>query len=132
MASSRATWASSWWATTFTGPLVVSMCTSASRSRRCSGPCSIRTDWVLACGTMSRWWVIQPCSHDLSEREIDVLRMLARGRSNVEIAGDLFISEATVKTHLTRILSKMGARDRLQAVIAAYEMGFVEPGGAAE
>ena len=70
--------------------------------------------------------------HDLSEREIDVLRMLARGRSNVEIAGDLFISEATVKTHLTRILSKMGARDRLQAVIAAYEMGFVEPGGAAE
>ena len=61
-ASSRATCASSWWATTFTGPLGVSMCTSASRSRRCSGPCTIRTDWVLACGTMSRWWIIQPCS----------------------------------------------------------------------
>jgi DNA-binding NarL/FixJ family response regulator len=66
--------------------------------------------------------------HDLTEREVDVLRMLARGRSNAEIAGDLFLSEATVKTHLTRVLSKLGVRDRLQAVIVAYEMGFIEPG----
>lgn len=64
----------------------------------------------------------------LSERELDVLRMLARGRSNAEIGRDLFISEATVKTHLTRVLTKLGVRDRLQAVIRAYEVGLVEPG----
>jgi len=64
----------------------------------------------------------------LSERELDVLRMLASGRSNAEIGSALYISETTVKTHLTRVLTKLGARDRLQAVIAAYELGFVEPG----
>jgi DNA-binding NarL/FixJ family response regulator len=63
----------------------------------------------------------------LSERELEVLRMLARGRSNAEIGRDLFISEATVKTHLTRVLTKLGVRDRLQAVIRAYEVGLVEP-----
>jgi DNA-binding NarL/FixJ family response regulator len=66
--------------------------------------------------------------HSLSQREVEVLRMLARGRSNAEIARDLFISEATVKTHLTRVLTKLGVRDRLQAVITAYETGLVEPG----
>jgi len=63
----------------------------------------------------------------LSERELEVLRMLARGRSNAEIGRDLFISEATVKTHLTRVLTKLGVRDRLQAVIRAYEVGLIEP-----
>lgn len=64
----------------------------------------------------------------LSEREREVLALLARGRSNAEIGRALHISEPTVKTHITRLLSKLGARDRLQAVILAYELGFVEPG----
>jgi len=67
---------------------------------------------------------------ELSERELDVLGHLARGRSNAEIGRALHLSEATVKTHVTRLLGKLGARDRLQAVIAAYELGFVEPGRA--
>ena len=66
---------------------------------------------------------------ELSERELEVLGLLARGNSNAEIGQALFISEPTVKTHVTRVLSKLGARDRLQAVIVAYELGFVEPGG---
>lgn len=66
---------------------------------------------------------------ELSERELDVLRLLAAGRSNAEIGQQLFISEATVKTHVTRVLGKLGVRDRVQAVIAAYELGLVEPGG---
>lgn len=66
---------------------------------------------------------------EFSQRERDVLGLLACGRSNAEIGHELYISEATVKTHVTRVLAKLGARDRLQAVIAAYEMGFVDPGG---
>ena len=65
---------------------------------------------------------------DLSDRELDVLRLLARGRSNHEIARGLFISEATVKTHVGRIFSKLGVRDRAQAVVAAYESGLVQAG----
>ena len=65
---------------------------------------------------------------DLSEREQDVLRLLARGHSNREIADDLFVSAETVKTHVGSILLKLGVRDRTQAVIAAYETGFVVPG----
>jgi len=65
---------------------------------------------------------------ELSDREEEVLRLLAEGRSNAEIGRELFISEATVKTHVTRVLAKLGVRDRVQAVITAYELGFVEPG----
>ncbi|HMK11956.1 MAG TPA: response regulator transcription factor [Acidimicrobiales bacterium] len=75
-----------------------------------------------------------PTSHEaelarLTEREREVLTLIGKGSTNAEIATQLFLGEATVKTHVNRIFAKLGVRDRTQAVILAYESGLVRPGG---
>ncbi|MBE2314626.1 response regulator transcription factor [Solirubrobacter sp. CPCC 204708] len=68
---------------------------------------------------------------DLTEREREVWRLLAQGKSNAEMGNELFLSDATVKSHVTRLLSKLGVRSRVGAVVLAYESGLVRPGGRA-
>lgn len=64
----------------------------------------------------------------LTKRETDILREIGRGHSNTEIAAELFVSEATVRTHINRVFAKLGLRDRARAVVLAYESGLIRPG----
>jgi DNA-binding NarL/FixJ family response regulator len=72
--------------------------------------------------------IVPAALEELTERELEVLKLLARAQSNAEIAGELVVSEATVKSHVNRILTKLNLRDRAQAIVLAYESGLIEPG----
>jgi DNA-binding NarL/FixJ family response regulator len=80
--------------------------------------------WASARSGASREMLAQ-----LTDRELEVLKLVAKGWSNAEIATDLYISEATVKTHVSHLLNKLGLRDRVQAVVLAFEAGLVRPKG---
>ena len=73
---------------------------------------------------------IPAAAEELTERELEVARAVARGLSNVQIAGELYLGETTVKTHIANILAKLNLRDRVQIVVFAYESGIIRPGSA--
>jgi DNA-binding NarL/FixJ family response regulator len=96
---------------------------AASSSRTC-GPSNSQ----MRCAPSRRATPSSPALAQLTERKLDVLVLVARGLSNSEIASALFLTEATVKTHLTHILTKLDLCDRIQAVVLAYESGLIQPG----
>ncbi|MGW1052669.1 response regulator transcription factor [Streptomyces sp. NPDC001118] len=91
-------------------------------------PAAQRTLLAAATGTPAPAAPAGSAPSDLTAREADVLRLIAEGRSNREIARQLVVSEATVKTHINRIFTKTGSRDRAQAIRYAYTHGYAEPG----
>ena len=70
----------------------------------------------------------EPVDRPVTEREVDVLRLMAIGKGNAELATHLYLGEGTIKTHVSHVLAKLGLRDRVQAVVFAFESGLVEPG----
>ena len=84
--------------------------------------------WTTCAGPRPGAGVTQPGLDTLTPRELEVLTRIAHGRSNAEIGAALFLSEPTIKTHVTRILAKLQLRDRVQAVVVAYESGLIQPG----
>lgn len=80
------------------------------------------------CRGPAPWAAADPAAGQLTERELDVVRAVAQGRPNAEIAAKLYLSEATVKSHVARVLAKLNLRDRVQIAVFAYEKGIVRPG----
>lgn len=93
-----------------------------------SAGAGLATDAARPAGTTASVRALPDALDDLTDREAEVLALLALGLANAEIAGQLFLGEATVKTHVSKVLMKLGLRDRIQAVVYAYEHGLVVPG----
>ena len=102
------------------------------RATRCWRPPIARRLVESQLGEGGARLALKPRFDTLTERERDIVRRLARGLSNAALAHEIALSEATVKTHVTRLLSKLGVRSRVQAVVLAYESGFVRPGHTGE
>ena len=102
----------------------------ASLSRKPLAPAVTRRLIEDFCGGPAPGAAAGTAAGRLSERELDVVRLVAQGLSNAEIAARLYLSEATVKSHIVRILAKLGLRDRVQVAVYAYEHGIVRPGHA--
>jgi len=102
---------------------------------RSAGDGDVLLDPAITCRLVERYAQPRPAGSgassklsDLTPRELDVLTQVARGHSNAEIAADMYLSEATIKTHVSRILAKLDLRDRVQSVVLAYEEGLDQPG----
>ena len=106
---------------------LVEVIKSASRGEMLCSP-GIAATLARRVAVLARERRMEPIQGRLTARELDVLRLLARGLSNAEIAETLVLGDTTIKTHVTHVLGKLGLRDRVQAVVLAYESGLVTPG----